>query len=80
MAYALVLCLKCFFPTEHVLNNMSPRTLITGKNINFDLHCKHEFGGYVQTHEKKDNTIRERTIGALELRPTGNVQGGVFYL
>ena len=38
------------------------------------------FGEYVQTHEEYDNSLNPRTIGALALRPTGNVQGGYFFL
>jgi hypothetical protein len=35
----------------------------------------------VQTHEKYNNSMTTRTIGALALRPTGNQQGGYcFYL
>ena len=30
-------------------------------------------------HEEHDNSLNPRTIGALALRPTGNVQGGYFF-
>ena len=59
---------------------MSPRTIMTGKTIDYNTHCEHEFSKYVQTHEEHDNTIQTRTVGAITLRPTGNVQGGYFYL
>ena len=58
---------------------MSTRTLLTGLTMNYNRHCRLEFGEYVQTHEEHDNSLNPRTIGALALRPTGNVQGGYFF-
>ena len=34
----------------------------------------------MQTHEEHDNSMRTRTIGAIALRPTGNDQGGHYFL
>ena len=45
----------------------------------YNRHCRLEFGEYVQTHEEHDNSLNPRTIGALALRPTGNVQGGYLF-
>jgi hypothetical protein len=58
-----------------VSDTMSPRTIVTGKAISYDRHCRYEFGEYVQTHEKTTNGMEPRTIGALATRPTGNAQG-----
>ena len=33
----------------------------------------------MQTHEEHDNSMIPRTIGALALRPTGNVQGSFYF-
>ena len=62
-----------------ISKTMSPRTLLTGLTMNYNRHCRLEFGEYVQTHEEHDNSLNPRTIGALALRPTGNVQGGYFF-
>ena len=35
---------------------------------------------YVQTHEEHDNSLLSRTVGAIALRPTGNQQGGYFFM
>ena len=43
------------------------------------MHCKLEFGDYVQTHEEHDNSMAARTIGAIALCPTRNTQGGYFF-
>ena len=59
----------------------SPRTIVTGKTLDYNNHCKLQFGEYVQTHEITNNlTKQERTVGDLALRLTGNTQGGFkFY-
>ena len=70
--YAAVFWLNSFHPSKHLLNNLRPRTIMTGRTIDFKKHCKHEYGAYVQTHEATYNTMAPRTIGAIALRPTGN--------
>ena len=80
LVYASVFWLNCFYPSKSICGDLSPRTIITGQTIDFNRHIKHEFGDYVQTHEATDNTMRERTVGAVALRPTGNEQGSYFYL
>ena len=51
-----------------------------GKRITYDKHCKLEFGTYVQTHKKHNNSMDSRTSGAIALRPSGNEQGGHYFL
>jgi len=53
---------------------------MTGKRIMYDKHCRVEFGTYVQTHEKHNNSMEPRTSGAIALRPSGNEQGGHYFL
>ena len=50
-----------------------------GLTMNYNRHCRLEFGEYVQTHEEHDNSLNPCTIGALALCPTGNIQGGYFF-
>ena len=59
---------------------MSPRTIITGQVLDYHKHCRYEFGEYVQTHEEHDNSLISCTVGAIALRPTGNQQGGYFFM
>ena len=59
---------------------ISPRTIITGQVLDYHKHCQYEFGEYVQTHEEHDNSLISRTVGAIALRPTGNQQGGYFFM
>ena len=79
MLYAANYWLNMFPRKGGISKTMSPRTLLTGMTMNYNRHCRLEFGEYVQTHEEHDNSLNPRTIGALALRPTGNAQGGYFF-
>ena len=60
---------------------MSPRTIITGLTIDHNRHCKLQFGNYLQTHESHDKiTGTASKIVSLALRPTGNEQGGNYFI
>jgi hypothetical protein len=68
------------FPANGGISDvLSPRSIILGTTIDYTQHCKLEYGTYVQTHEKHDNTMIPRTTGAIALRPTGNAQGGHYF-
>ncbi|KAG7373144.1 hypothetical protein IV203_033868 [Nitzschia inconspicua] len=58
----------------------SPRYLLVGTELNYDKHVRLEFGSYVQTHEAHTNDMRQRTLGAICLGPTGNSQGGHYFM
>ena len=79
MLYAANYWLNMFPRKGGISQTMSPRTLLTGLTMNYNRHCRLEFGKYVQTHEEHGNSLNPCTIGALALRPTGNVQGGYFF-
>ena len=79
MVYAANLWLNMFPHPNGISQTMSPRAILTGHQIEYATHCQLEFGEYVQTHEEHDNSMQPRTIGALSLRPMGNVQGGYFF-
>ena len=68
-----------FPPEDGVSEHLSPRAIVTGQSVDFHRHCKYEYGEYVQTHEEHDNTMSARTVGALAMRPTGNMQGGHYF-
>jgi hypothetical protein len=69
------------FPHKlRISQTLSARTLVTRRlGIGFDKHCRFEYGQYVQTHKKHDNTLTPQTIGALARRPTGNQHGGYYF-
>ena len=53
-----------------------------GRRINVDKELKHELGDYVQVHSSGvNNSMYERTSGAIALMPSGNLEGSwYFYL
>jgi hypothetical protein len=71
------------FPAKNGVSNvMSPLTIMTGQP-SLDYHnLKIEFGSYAQVFEDNDptNTVRSRTTGVIALTPTGNAQGGHYFL
>lgn len=79
MAKYSVYWLNSFPHPNGVSDALSPRTIVTGQVVDFNRHCRFEFGQYVQTHEQHDNSMAPRTIGALATRPTGNAQGSQYF-
>ena len=58
----------------------SLRYLLTGRELEYPLHVRLEFGEYVQTHEQHGNRMTDRTLGAICLGPNGNSQGGHYFM
>ena len=65
-----------------VSENMSPAAIITGKQVDFNLHCRQIFGSYVQTHEENSprNSQQARTLGAITLGPDTSSQSGYYFM
>ena len=80
MGEACVFWLNSLPPQSNFGNDLSPRTIVTGQRLDFKRHCRFQLGEYVQTHEQHNNSMMSRTVGALALRPTGNAQGGFYFL
>ena len=69
------------FPSTNSVGNFVPRTFFTGTQLSFDKHCWWPFGSFVQTHEEgSNNNATERTMDAVCLDPSGNVQGTYKFL
>jgi hypothetical protein len=71
------------FPAQNgVSDTLSPLTIMTGKPGPDYNDLKIEFGAYTQVFEDNDptNITKARTTGAIALTPTGNAQGGYFFL
>jgi hypothetical protein len=79
MVYTSIFWLNAFPPSDGISEEYGPRAIITGADLDWNVHCKLEFGSYVQVHEEHDNGLAPRTTGALALRPTGNAQGGFLF-
>jgi hypothetical protein len=63
-----------------ISQTQSPSELILNRKLDFNAHCKVEFGEYVQTHKEHDNSMGACTVGAIATRPTGNTQGGYYFI
>ena len=69
------------FPSRNGVSTLhSPRYIVIGNELSYNLHAQTEFGRYVQTHEQHDNTMAPRTMGAICLGPTGNMQGSHWFM
>ena len=74
MVYDAVFWWNAFPKSNGVSETLSPRTIVTGRNIDYNRHCKFTFGEYVQAHEQHDNQVSVmRTTGALARQ--GNMGG-----
>ena len=56
---------------------LPPITIVEGLVVNFNKYFHVIFGEYMHTYEGTDNTMKVRTVAALALGPSGNLQGGV---
>ena len=69
------------FPTHNGWSSKhSPRYIMTGKRLDYNKHVRAEFGEYIQTHEEHDSDMYDHTVGAICLGPTGNQQGGHYFM
>jgi hypothetical protein len=71
------------FPAQSgVPATLSPLTIMTGKPTPDYNDMKIEFGAYAQVFKENQitNTPITRTTGAIALTPTGNAQGGQFFM
>jgi len=82
LVYHAVMWLNAFPPKGGVSPIISPRSLITGVPLDYKKHCQLAFGSYAQTHEEPEqtNSLNTRTVGAIGLGPTGNLQGSYKFL
>ncbi len=79
MVYCSIFWLNMLPPTDGISTKISPRTLVAGLKLDYNKHCRLEFGTYAQVHEQPDNSMATRTAGAIALRPAGNTQGGYYF-
>jgi hypothetical protein len=80
LVYAQVFWRNMFALKDGISSTQSPSELVLNRKLDFNAHCKIEFGEYVQTHEEHDNSMGARTVGAIATRPTGNTQGGYYFI
>ena len=69
-----------FHPQMGRMTLCLPGTLLTGKHLYYQKHVHLKFGAYIQTHEEHTNDMMPCTIRAICLSPSGNEQGGHYFL
>ena len=68
-----------WFLAKHGMSECcSPMTTVTGKTLDHEKHCRHEFGACAQagTQNAPTNSVKERTTDGICLGPSDNIQGG----
>jgi hypothetical protein len=72
-----VMWINFFPPKGGISSTLSPRAIVAGLAPNAEKHCKIPFGAYAQVHADAQNNsaMISRTVGAISLGPTGNIQG-----
>ena len=75
----VIFYLNAFPHEDGVSADLSPYTIINGKIVDYNLHCRIPFGTYAQTRNPTENTMRSRTTGAIAMGPSSNYQGGVIF-
>jgi hypothetical protein len=80
LIHGRVCWLNSFPAKDGVSAVQSPRHIMTGQQADCGLHCQLDFGEHAQVHDSHDNSMASRTTGAIALRPTGNVQGGCYFM
>ena len=70
------------FPNKGGLQDISPRVLITGVPLDYNIQCRLPFGAYVQTHEEVHirNGPEALTCGAISLGPNMSTQYGYWFM
>jgi hypothetical protein len=64
-----------------VSKTLSPAALITGKsNLDFNNLLKIKYGDYAQVFTETKNDMSERTVSAIAIYPTRNVQASWYFL
>jgi hypothetical protein len=82
LIYSSTLWINAFPPKGDVSSSLSPRNIMTGIPFDYNKHCQLQFGSYVQVHEEPSpsSSMAARTVGAICLGPTGNIQGSYKFL
>ena len=82
LIHHVILWLNCVPSKVGISTIHSPREIMTGTTLDFKKHCVLPFGAYVEVHDKPTppNGQKSRTIPAINLGPTGNLQGSHKFL
>ena len=80
VAKTAVFWLNVFPAAGGVSKDLSPHTILTGQQVDYNRLCRYQFGEHTQTHEEHNNSMNLRTVGAIALCVVGNGQGSFYFL
>jgi hypothetical protein len=82
IVFAAVRMLNSFPVKGGISDTLSPRAIMSGDTLHYKRHLSIKVGDYCQVHEQDEprNSNVARTQGAICLGPTGNKQGGFFFM
>ena len=63
IVYNAVFWRNMFVLKGGVSKTQSPSKMVLNHKLNYNAHCKVEFGEYIQTHEEHNNDMTLRTLG-----------------
>ena len=72
-----------FFPAKNGISPyFSPHMLMNKRNVDYNRHCKHMFGEYVQAYQEETikNNNKPRTIDCIYLEPNFTSAGGHYVM
>ena len=79
MKYLVYFCVNRLnlLPSHLRMDKVSPMEALTGRKIDYKIHVRGSFGEYCQIEMPNviKNSMQARTMGAILLHPTGNIQG-----
>ena len=79
--YCSIKNLNAFPASDGISKTLSPSALITGKPpLDFNNLLKIKYGDYAQVFKDTKNDMSERTVGAIALYPSGNVQSSWYFM
>ena len=79
MVRASVYWLNASLRYSEVPRIMSPSQIVTGHPPSFQQHYSVQYGTYCQVHNDGNSPMRYRTTSTLDLLPTYNEQGGMYF-
>ena len=73
----VVFCVNAFVWKKGVSQFLLPTAVVEGMALDYNLHFHVTHGECVHTCEDTSNDTKNRTVGAIAVGPSGNVQGGM---
>ena len=72
--------INSFPPSNGISKTASPRTILSGRKLDCNKHCRLAFGQHVQVYEKTANDMTSRSTGAMCLGNNNQLNGNCKFL